>query len=47
MMHIIKKATKKPLVIDNYIDNSVLKMLTKKKKNVEVVILTSNKSYIL
>jgi len=34
------------LIIDNYIDDSVLKMLTKKNKNVEVVILTSDKSNI-
>lgn len=34
------------LVIDNYIDDSILKMLTKKKLNVEVIILTSNKSNI-
>ena len=33
-------------IIDNYIDDSVLKMLTKKSKNVEVVILTSDKSNI-
>ena len=43
---IIKKANKKILIIDNYIDDSVLKMLTKKNKNVEVVILTSDKSNI-
>lgn len=34
------------MIIDNYIDDSVLKMLTKKKSNVEVVILTSDKSNI-
>lgn len=28
------------LIIDNYIDDSILKMLTKKKNNVEVVIIT-------
>ena len=44
IIDIIKKANKKILIIDNYIDDSVLKMLTKKNKNVEVVILTSNKS---
>ena len=41
-----RKAMKKILIIDNYIDDSILKMLTKKNKNVEVVILTSNKSNI-
>ena len=46
IVDIIKTARKKILIIDNYIDDSVLKMLTKKKDNVEVVILTSNKSNI-
>ena len=46
IIDIIKKATKKITMIDNYIDDSVLKMLSKKNKNVEVVILTSNKSNI-
>ncbi len=46
IIDIIKKANKKILIIDNYIDDSILKMLAKKKKNVEVVILTSNKSNI-
>ena len=46
IVDIIKKANKKILIIDNYIDDSVLKMLTKKKNNVEVVILTSDKSNI-
>ena len=46
IIDIIRKANKKILIIDNYIDDSVLKMLTKKNKNVEVVILTSNKSNI-
>ena len=46
IIDIIKKASKKILIIDNYIDDSVLKMLTKKNKNVEVVLLTSEKSNI-
>ena len=46
IVDIIKKANKKIIIIDNYIDDSVLKMLTKKKNNVEVVILTSDKSNI-
>ena len=46
IIDIIKKANKKILIIDNYVDDSVLKMLTKKKNNVEAVILTSNKSNI-
>ena len=46
IIDIIKKANKKILIIDNYIDDSVLKMLTKKNNNVEIVILTSDKSNI-
>lgn len=46
IIDIIKKANKKITIIDNYVDDSVLKMLAKKKKNVEVVILTSQKSNI-
>lgn len=46
IIDIIKKANKKILIIDNYIDDSILKMLTKKKNNVEVMILTSKKSNI-
>ena len=40
IIDIIKKAKQKILLIDNYIDDSILKMLSKKNKNVEVVILT-------
>jgi hypothetical protein len=43
---IIKKGKKKIVIIDNYIDDSILEMLTKKNKGVEVVILTSEKSNI-
>ena len=46
IIDIIKKANNKLLIIDNYVDDSILKMLTKKKSNVEVVILTSNNSNI-
>lgn len=46
VVDIIKKANRKILIIDNYIDDSILKMLTKKNNNVEVVILTSDKSNI-
>lgn len=41
IIDIIKKAKTKILIIDNYIDDSILKMLSKKNKNVEVIILTS------
>ena len=34
IIDIIKKAKKKILIIDNYADDSILKMLTKKKSNV-------------
>lgn len=46
IIKIIKKAENKITIIDNYIDDSVLEMLSKKKDNVEVVILTSNNSNI-
>ena len=46
IIDIIKRANKKITIIDNYIDDSILKMLTKKNKNVEVIIMTSNKSNI-
>ena len=46
IIDIIRKANNKIFIIDNYIDDSVLKMLIKKNKNVEVVILTSEKSNI-
>lgn len=46
IIDIIKKANNKIIIIDNYIDDSVLKMLAKKNKNVEVMILTSEKSNI-
>jgi len=47
IIDIIKLANEKILIIDNYIDDSILKMLTKKNKNVKVIILTSDKSNIL
>lgn len=46
IIEIIRTAQEKILVIDNYIDDTILKMLAKKNKNVEVVILTSEKSNI-
>lgn len=47
IVDIIKKANSKITIIDNYVDDNILKMLSKKKNNVEVVILTSEKSNIL
>ena len=47
IVNIIRKANRKITIIDNYIDDSILEMLVKKKENVEVVILTSDKSNIL
>lgn len=41
VIDIIKSAKSKILMIDNYIDDSILNMLSKKNKDVEVVILTS------
>ncbi len=46
IVDIIKTAQNKILIIDNYIDDSILKMLVKKNKDVEVVILTSQNSNI-
>lgn len=46
IIDIIKKANKKIVIIDNYVDDSILKMLAKKKNNVEAVVLTSSKSNI-
>ena len=46
IIDIIKRANKKITIIDYYIDDSILKMLTKKNKNVEVIIMTSDKSNI-
>ena len=40
IIDIIQKAKHKILIIDNYIDVSILKMLSKKNKHVEVIILT-------
>lgn len=41
IIDIIKRAKNKILIIDNYIDDSILKMVQKKNENVEVIILTS------
>ena len=46
IIDIIKKANKRIVIIDNYIDDSILNMLAKKKNNVESVIITSEKSNI-
>lgn len=42
IIDIIKPAKNRILIIDNYIDDSILKMLAKKNKEVQVTILTSN-----
>lgn len=41
IIDIMRRAKNKILIIDNYIDDSILKMLSKKNKNVETIILTS------
>lgn len=46
IINLIKRAKSKIVIIDNYIDDSILEMLTKKNKNVKVVVLTSDKSNI-
>ena len=47
IVKIIKRAKSKIVIIDNYIDESILEMLSKKNKDVEVIILTSPKCNIL
>lgn len=42
IVDIIESAKSKIIIIDNYIDKSVLKILTKKKSNVNVTLITSN-----
>ena len=46
IVNIIKKAIERILIIDNYIDDTILELLTKKNKNVEVIIVTANNSKI-
>ena len=46
VIDIIKRAKNKIIIIDNYIDDSIFKIIIKKNRNVEVVILTSKKSNI-
>ena len=46
VINLIKRAKEKILIIDNYIDDTVLEMLSKKNKNIRVTILTSEKSNI-
>ena len=47
IVKIIKRAKSKIVIIDNYIDESILEMLSKKNKDVKVIILTSPKCNIL
>ena len=46
IIDIIKRANNKITIIDNYIDDTIFKMLTKKRKDVEVIIITSERSNI-
>lgn len=46
IINIIRTAKKKIIIIDNYIDDTILEMLAKKNKSVKVSILTSNNSNI-
>ena len=46
IIDIIKRAKTKITIIDNYIDDSILKMLIKKNKDVEVNLITSEKNNI-
>ena len=47
IVDIIKKAKEKILIVDNYIDDSILKMLALKNKNVTIVIITSQNSNLI
>lgn len=47
IIDIIEKANNKIVIIDNYVDKSILDMLTKKQDNVEAVIITSTKNNTL
>ena len=46
IIKIIKTAKSKIVIIDNYIDDSILKMLQKKNKGIEAIVLTSKNSNI-
>ena len=41
IIDLIQKANKKIVIIDNYVDKTILDMLTKKKEKTEIVIITS------
>ena len=47
IVDIIKTAKNKILIIDNYIDDSILKMISKKNKNVDVIIVTSQNNNLI
>ena len=42
LIDLIRKANKEIIIIDNYIDDSILKMLSKKKVDVKVILCTSS-----
>ena len=42
IIELIKKATQRIIIIDNYIDKSILDMLVYKKNNVDVTLVTSS-----
>ena len=46
IIELIRKVTTDIIIIDNYIDETILKMLEKKNKNVDVLIITSKKAQI-
>jgi hypothetical protein len=47
IVKLIEKAEKNIILIDNYVDNSILDMLAKKKKSVEVRIITHSRTKVL
>ena len=47
VINLIRRAKGKILIVDNYIDDTILEMISKKNEGVKVIILTSEKSNIL
>jgi hypothetical protein len=47
VIDLIRKANNEIILIDNYVDNSVFNMLTKKKEKVSITIITNKKSDII
>ena len=44
LVKLVKKANKQIVIIDNYVDDTILKLLAKKKKNSHVLVITNPKN---